>query len=458
MVGPDYAQPQIKMPQAYAAKAEEPQLSQDDQEALAHWWTLFKDPLMTQLVERALAGNLSLKEAMAKLKQVRWQRRVAELNLRPGGSVSGSAGESVTSDDHYKFTGKESFGASLDVSWETDLFGGYRRELESAVAEYQASQEDLRDVLVSLTAETATAYVQMRTYQQRLQMARESLQLQQETLDLTRIKFETGLAGELDLQQATYSLESTRAAIPDLESGLEEQKNRLAVLLGTWPGDLNRELIKAAPIPSGSLGVAVGMPANLLRRRPDIRAAERRLAARTADIGAAESELYPKLTLSGSVGLEALNLGDLFSPSSLVSALLSSISWPIFKLNTVRANIEVQNALQEQALISYESALRTAVEEVENSLTALAKEARKQQSLAKGLNSANEANTLALQGYENGISDFQSVLETQQSLISFRDQVAQSQGQSALNLIVAYKALGGGWSRESLEAPVTAKK
>ena len=410
-VGPDYMRPEVKMPQSYTAKSGEAELTEADQEALAHWWTQFNDPVLSKLVERALAGNLSLKEATAKLKQVRWERRVAELNLRPGGTISGNASESLSSDDDYKWQGRESFSTSLDVSWEADLFGGNRRQLESAEAEYQAAQEDLRDVLVSLTAETATAYVQLRTYQQRLQMARESLRLQEETLELARIKYQTGLAGGLNVQQAAYSLESTRSQIPDLESGLDEKKNRLAVLLGTWPGDLNQELLQYSSIPIGSLQTVVGVPANLLRRRPDIRAAERRLAARTADIGAAKSELYPKLTLSGSVGLESLNLGDLISPGSMVAALVSSISWPIFKLNTVRANIEVQNALQEQALVTYESALRTAVEEVENALTALAQEARKQEYLSKALQSAEDANTLALQGYQNGISDFQSVLE-----------------------------------------------
>lgn len=455
-VGPDYVQPDIKLPPAYTSQSEEAGLSETDRQALAQWWTLFNDPLLTKLIDRSLDGNLNLKEAKAKLRQVRWQRRVADLKLWPTGSVTGSAGRKFTSDDDFNWNHGDSFGVSLDVSWETDLFGGNRRQAESALAEYQAAREDLRDVLVSLTAESATAYVRFRTYQLRLQMAQDSLKLQEETLELTKVKYQSGLAGDLDVQQASYSLESTRSQIPGLRSGLEEQKNRLSVLLGGWPGDLNQELESAGTIPSGPLKVAVGVPANLLRRRPDVRAAERRLAARTADIGAAEGELYPKLTLSGSVGVEALKLGDLFSPGSLLAALLSSIKWAIFDLDTVRANIEIQNALQEQALISYESTLRTAVEEVENALTALVQEAHKQESLAKALKSAESATRLALQGYESGISDFQKVLDTQQALISFKDSLAQSRGQASLNLIVAYKALGGGWTHEGLEASDTA--
>jgi NodT family efflux transporter outer membrane factor (OMF) lipoprotein len=351
-------------------------------------------------------------------------------------------------DDSWKFTTTESYGAGLDVSWEANLFGKTTREIEAALADYQAALEDLRDVMVSLTAETATAYVRLRTFQKRLATARENLRLQTETLELTKIKYQTGLAGALDVEQAAYSLESTRAQIPDLEAGLEETKNRLAVLLGSWPGELDKELSAEGKIPEGALETAIGLPADLLRRRPDIRAAERRLASQTAQIGVAQSELYPKLKLSGSLGLSAVTLSGLFSPAAMAAALGAGFSWKIFNLEEVRANIEIQSALQEEALLEYEATLRTAMEEVENALTDLINEARKQEALTKGVQAAREAARLALQEYQSGLADFQNVLSTQQSLISFNDKLDQSRGQATLNLITIYKALGGGWSSQ----------
>ena len=311
------------------------------------------------------------------------------------------------------------------------------------------------DVLVSLTAETATAYVQLRTYQERLALVRENIRLQEEAADLARIKYQTGLAGSLDLDQATYSLESTKSQIPAMESGIREAKNRLAVLLGGWPGDLDKELSTVSPIPETDAKSAIGVPADLLRRRPDIRSAERRLAAATARVGAAKADLYPKLTLSGSLGWEAMALSGLISPANFAAMAAAGLSYTVFNAGSLRTAVKIKDVQQEQALITYESSLRTAVEEVENALTALATEAQKAENLEKAAKSAQSAAGLAYQNYQSGLSDFQSVLETQKSLTSFQDNLAQSHGQSALNLIVIYKALGGGWTEdEKIDEPM----
>jgi NodT family efflux transporter outer membrane factor (OMF) lipoprotein len=416
------------------------------------------DPLLTDLVEQAVAGNLNLKMATARVREVRARKRVAAANLLPDFTASGKGAVTYRRDDAGRWNSNDNYAAGLDAAWEIDLFGGTRREIEAASGEVQASLEELRNVLVSLTAEVASSYVLLRTYERRLEVARENLSLQMETLELTQIKYQTGLAGELNVQQAAYNLETTRALIPALEGGAEEMKNRLAVLLGLWRGQVSASLAAPGPIPTAPLETAVGMPADLLRRRPDIRAAERRLAAQTARIGAAESDLYPKLTLNGSLGWTSLSLGSLISAGNFAALIGGAVSWNVLNTEAVRGNIEIQNSLQQQALIEYETTLRTAVEEVANALTALVKESRKQAALEKGVEAARQAAELALQEYENGISDFQNVVATQQSLRSLEDRLADSRGQATQDLILLYKALGGGWSAEVGPEPPTASR
>ncbi len=442
-VGPDYERPAIPVPEAWSRPAGG--AARDDARGLAQWWRLLDDPLLSDLVTRAVAGNLSLKQASARVREVRARQRVADAGLLPDVGAFGSGSVTRSQDGGGDWDSRETYRTGLDASWEADLFGGTRREMEAAAADSEAAREDLRDVLVSLSAEVASAYVRLRTYEKRLEAARDNLRLQAETLELTRIQYETGLAGELNLQQAATSLESTRTQIPTLEAGMEEMKNRLAVLLGSWAGEVGEALAAPGDIPAGALEDVVGIPADLLRRRPDIRGAERRLAAQTARIGAAESDLYPKLTLDGSLGWESLTLGSLISPAHFAAALGGGLSWRILNTEAVRGNIEIQNALQEQALIAYEAALRNAVEEVENALTGFAAETLRQESLSRGVAAAREASALALQEYENGLSDFQRVLDTQQSLRGFEDRLAESRGQATQNLILLYRALGGGW-------------
>jgi NodT family efflux transporter outer membrane factor (OMF) lipoprotein len=275
-------------------------------------------------------------------------------------------------------------------------------------------------------------------------VAEANLEAQSETYQLTQWRNEAGLSDELAVQQARYSLENTRALIPTLRIGLEEAMNRIAVLLGEQPGNVHPELEKREPIPVTPLNIAVGVPADLLRRRPDVRQAERELAAQTARIGVATADFYPRLTLGGSIGLETLSLSTLSSGTSKVSGG-PGISWAVFKGGAIRQNIEVQSALQEQSLIAYEASILTALEEVENALVAYVEVQHRRQSLSEATRAAHKAVELAQHKYQAGLTDFNNVLDAQRSLLSFQEQLAQSEGNVASNLVRLYKVLGGGW-------------
>ena len=444
-VGPDYVVPDQALPDTWKSPVPGAAGSTDPK-ALAEWWKNLGDPQLTSLVERAVGNNLDLKKAWARVKEVKARRGIARADFAPTISANGSGSSNWSNDPLALDQTTTPYKAGLDASWEIDIFGGTRRSVEAAQADYEAAQESLHDVLVSLVAEVATNYVQLRTYQKRLSVAEENLKLQTETLQLTVWQNETGLTSNFDVERARYNLESTRSAIPRLQSSLAEAKNRLAVLLGGWPGTLENELSAPAPIPTGSWQIAVGLPAELLRRRPDVRQAERALAAQTARIGVAEAELYPKLTLNGSLGYSSLALDSLMSPANLATSLGASVLVKLFQGGALRENIKVQDALQEQALAAYETTVLTALEEVENSLMSLAKENERRESLDRAFRSAEQAVQMALQQYQSGSVDFTTVLETQQSLASFQDKLADSEGAMTLDLISLYKALGGGWS------------
>jgi NodT family efflux transporter outer membrane factor (OMF) lipoprotein len=336
-----------------------------------------------------------------------------------------------------------------------DVFGGVRRSVEAADADLSASREDLHGVLVSLVAETALNYVEARTFQTRLAVAQANIKTQEESYDLTRSRFEAGLSDELAVHQARYNLESSRSQLPTLRTGLEAAKNRLAVLLGMEPGALHPELAESRPIPVIPATLAVGVPAEALRQRPDVRQAERRLAARSARVGVATADLYPKFRLSGSIGLQSTRAEDLLEYGSRTWRIGPSVSWNLFDAGAVRRNIEVQSALQEQALIQYEASILGALEEVENALVAYAGEQLRRASLVSATEAAQSATRMAQDRYKAGLVDFSSVLDSQRSLLSFEDNLAQSDGVVTANLVRLYKALGGGWQSDSAQPEVT---
>ena len=446
-VVPDYRPPDTSVSAAWRTRLNMGlDAGETDPQSMEAWWSVFNDPAISSLIHRAVAGNFDLKKARARIREARAKRGVSKSGLFPTLETSGSAAWSRKSDNTGTDNTTELYSAGFDAAWELDLFGGVRRSVEAAEADLQAGKEDLRDVLVSLLAEVTLNYIEIRTYQIRLGLAEGNLESQKETHQLTLWRNQAGLSDDLAVQQALYNLESTRSQIPALRTGLEEAMNRLAVLLGEQPGKVHTELEKREPIPVTPLKVAVGVPADVLRHRPDIRRAERQLAAQTARIGVATADLYPKFKLSGSIGLEVLSLTNLFSAGSQIYSFGPSITWPIFKAGAIRQNIEVQSALQEQYLIAYEAAVLSALEEVENALVAYAEEQQRRQSLIEATQAAQKAVELAQYKYQTGLTDFSQLLDAQRSLLNFQDQLAQSEGTVSSNLVRLYKALGGGWT------------
>jgi NodT family efflux transporter outer membrane factor (OMF) lipoprotein len=446
-VGPNYSSPEMKTPSAWQKEVSGITADkQSEQDILAKWWTTFNDPVLSSLMERAVAGNLNLKQALNNVNQARIQRGITDTNRFPTVNGTGSFGRSYSKDFKGDFTGTNSFRAGLDASWELDIFGGVKRSIEAADANLQATQESYRDALVSLLAEVALNYIDVRSYQSRLQVAESNLKSQEETYNITKWRHQAGLITELDEENAAKLLEQTRSQIPSLKSGLEQAKNRIAPLLGSEPGAVSSELEEYKPVPVTPKTVAVGIPADLLRRRPDLRKAERSLAAQTARIGVAEADRYPKISLSGNIGLSALTLGKFFSTDGLSTGANSGISWPVYQAGKITKNIELQWAIQEQQLIVYRAALLTALQDVENALIAYSYEQTRRESLSKEVQFAKQAADISTAQYSSGLIDFQSVLEAQTTLSSAQDQLAQSDAQVVSDLVSLYKALGGGWS------------
>ena len=404
-------------------------------------------------MHRAIAGNLDLQQAKYRLAEARAQRDLSAARLSPGVDFSGSVirGRSGGTDS-------TRYSLGFDAAWELDLFGGVRRTVEAAEAQFAASREDLHDVLVTLTAEVALNYIDLRTFQNRLQIAYKNLAAQEETYALTEARYLAGLTSELALQQARYLVSGTRAQIPNLQTGLTRTENLLAVLLGRPPGSLDERLFTLAPLPDLPPSVAVGIPADILRRRPDIRRAERSLAAQTALVGAAVADLYPSFTLGGSIGLDALSAGKLFTSASRSSSFGPRVSLPIFDGGAIRSNIRIQSSRQEAALAEYQGTVLAALQEVEDGLTAYAREQERNLALRESMEAARLASTLAEIQFQAGLVNFTEVLIARGSLLSFDDQLAQSTGTMTINLIRLYKALGGGWASTLPEQATTTEE
>jgi len=461
-VGPDYVRPDVPVPTQWNGESSGLPAGQLDTKRISEWWSTLNNPELTSLVNRAIQKNTDLRKARARVREARAHRGVSRAALFPSVDASGSlqhtrssaqtgiaVGSNLLSADSNAQGGgpaeSDIYSTGFDASWELDLFGGKRRAVEASQAELEASEEDLNDVLVSLIGEVASNYVDLRSFQTRLSIAEANRDAQQETYQIVLWRSEAGLTTDLDVEQAKYNLEQTKAQIPTLQTGIEKTKNRLAVLLGLNPGSLEKELAERKSIPVASQEIAYGIPADVLRNRPDVRRAERQLAAETARVGVQTAELYPKLTLSGSIGLEALSLSNLLSASSTVYSYGPSFKWNIFNARSVRQNIEVQSAVQEQALITYEASVLSALEEVNNALTAYAKEQSRRQSLLEASQAAERAAGLAQNQYSSGLIDFQTVLDSQRSQLNFQELLVVSEAAMTSDLISLYKALGGGW-------------
>ncbi|MDP3284669.1 MAG: efflux transporter outer membrane subunit [Desulfobacterales bacterium] len=446
-VGPDYVLPETRLPGKWhnELKGEGTGEAQDPQR-LAGWWRTLNDPILSAIIDRAVVNNQDIRKVRAKIREHRARRNISYAGLFPTLDASGSFTRKKGSEDTGGGKETDFYSSGFDAGWELDLFGGTRRLVEASTADLQASREDLRDVLVSLLAEVALNYVEVRSFQARIEVAEKNLDIQNESYQLAQFRYQAGLANEIAVYQAKYNLENTRSNIPTLKAALEEVMNRLAVLMGDNPGAIHAELEEQKPVPVSRPDLAVGIPADILRQRPDIRRAERQLAAQTARIGVATADMYPKINLTGSIGFESLTLDNLITSGSRTYSFGPRITWPIFKAGSIRSNIEVQSALQEQYLIQYETALLNALEEVENALVAYMEEQNRRQSLSDAKRAASQAVALAQDLYKAGLTDFTSVLEAQRSLLSFEDQLIQSEGNIISSLIRLYKALGGGWT------------
>lgn len=457
-VGPDYKQPDLFPEGAWHAPMQQGLArTPADPKALAQWWTVLNDPVLTALISRAVQNNLDVKLALERIRQYRLLKGIEQSDRLPTVNASGGASWTGTSNENNTGIVTKSYNAGLDASWEIDLFGRIQRSIEAADATLSARQEALRDALVSLTADLAASYIDVRTAQIRLNVVRQSIDSQTESFQLTRWQHQAGLTDELDLHQARYSLESAKSQIPALESTLAEAMNRVAVLSGLSPGTLNETLIAPCPLPALPATIAVGLPADTLRLRPDVREAEYELIAQTAQVGVATADLYPKLSLSGSIGVDALNPAELldntFDPSHWARSLAASLSHTLFDAGATRKNIEVQSSLQEQALIQYKTTILSALEEVENALVAYAKEQVRLEHLTIAAQEAQTAEDLAKKKYESGLVDFTTVLTSQQTVLSYESDLATSRGTSVSNLITLYKVLGGGWTSVAPDVP-----
>jgi NodT family efflux transporter outer membrane factor (OMF) lipoprotein len=421
-----------------------------DVEALAQWWETFGDPVLTSLVRRAIKGNLDVRTSLSRLREARASVSSARASLNPVVDASGTMVATGRRDEVLGSVTTRSYSVGFDASWELDVFGGIRSTIDAAAATAEARAADLQDVLISLTAEVAIDYVDVRTLQRRLEIALANANVQEQTLELAQFRAQAGLATDLDVQQALSNLESTRAQISSLDAQTAQAIHRVAVLIGQAPAALDAELSLPGTIPMAPLTLAVGVPAETLRRRPDVRSAERQLAAQFANVNAARADLYPSFRLAGSIGLESLPFGRLFTPDSAVWRASPSAAWRLFDRRQLRQNLVIQSERQQQAAITYESRVLGALQEVEDSLTALAEEQTRREHLMAAANAAQQAADLSLQLYTAGLRDFRDVLDSQRSLLALQDQLASSGATLSTNLVRLYKSLGGGWSAASM--------
>lgn len=418
-----------------------------DPTALAQWWKQFNDPVLDRLTASALQSSPDVRTAVARIEESRARYGVQRAALLPSLSASASGQGSQTNNRTTDVTTRaEKYSASLDASWEIDLFGQNRKTLDATAADLAQTEENLRSAQASLAAEVATAYVTLRSAEAQLVIVRRNLASREETLQLTRWREQAGTVTALDTQQAVSTLEQTRASLPTLQQTVTQTRNQLALLSGQPPGALDALLGESAAVPAVAATLATGIPADTLRQRPDVRAAARAVEAAAARTSAAERARFPSLNLTGSLGVDALEAGKLFSPESTVASVLGGLTAPIFASGKIQQTIRVQGALQKQALISYESAVLTALSEVENALVAVQRNTERLAILDTAVTAAREAEHLAELQYQAGQADLLTVLEAQRTLLSVEQQQVTANADRATAHIQLYKALGGGWT------------
>ena len=446
-VGPDYKLPSSETPQAFA-RADSPEFSAHGVEV--NWWTLFKDKQLNSLVEQTIQHNFSLQAARSNILEARALYLQAALNLAP--IVSSHANytdqkRSVGALNNLSYAPRtlKLYNVGFDAQWELDLFGRVRRSVEASNDEVEIQEATLRDLSVSLIAEVARNYFELRGLQNQLAVAIKNAENQTKTVEITQIRLEGGRGTELDTSRAMAQLDSTRAIIPPLEAGIYRAIHRLSVLTGQLPDALTKSLSQTAPLPKIPETIQIGNPAELLRRRPDIRIAERSLAAATASIGVATADLFPRVTFVGTIALEASMLSAVGAKGSDSYSLGPRISWAALDLGHVYARIKAANANAESSLAQYQQTVLNALEETENALENYNRERARQALLASAAQASIKAEELAHLRFNEGVSDFLTVLDTELRLLQDQDKLAQSETATATALAAVYKALGGGW-------------
>jgi len=436
-VGPNYKAPtsaSLALPGSYASET-----APSDPAALQQWWTRFGDEQLDALISRAIAGNLDLAVARSRLRQAREAVTQARADRLPSVGASGQVNQSVDSDGN----NGRSYSVGADASWEADLFGGIGRSIEASSAAAEGSAYDLASVRVSIVAEVANNYLQARLAQQRLELARQNLAFADENLQIARWRLQAGLVSSLDVEQARTARAQIAATLPSFEQSFSAAAYRLGVLTGQPPAALTTELNQMRPLPQAPAAVAAGLPADTLRQRPDVRSAERTLAAETARIGVAQAQLYPRLSIGGSIGTSALSLGGL--ANLLTGNLFSSLSQTIFDGGRLRSQVRSQQAAAEGAFATYRQTVLTALEDVENALVAVRTAEQRQAQFTEALDAARNQAILARSNYRAGLSDFQQLLNAEQALVSSSEGLLTAQGDRTLAIVQLYRALGGGW-------------
>jgi len=445
-VGPQYATPAAPVADHWIDSADARVKSEPAQDCA--WWTVFNDAALTSLIESAYRQNLDLRAAGARILQSRAQRNIAIGNLFPQSQTAllDYAHAQLSKNLGLPLPGgtMNVWADGMNLSWEIDFWGRYRRSIEGAEADLDASVESYGNTLVMLLSEVATSYVQLRTYEQRIQFAQQNVTIQKNSLQLAEDRFRNGRGTELDVRQARSSLAQTESLIPPLITGRRQASNQLCTLLGT-PVDNLADRLQSASIPTAPPEIAVGIPADLLRRRPDVRRAERQVAAQSARVGVAETDLYPRLSLNGFVGFVANDFKDLFESKSFTGLFFPTLQWNVLSYGRVRNNIKSQDAQLEAAGYQYQQTVFNAGREVEDALVGFLQAQQQATYLEESVRDAQRSVELVKMQFQGGLIDFNRVYTTQASLVTAQDQLATARGNIALDLIQVYKAIGGGW-------------
>jgi len=455
VVGPNYNKPAVSTPPKWSEPLAEGATS--GPAVQAQWWKTFKDPELDSLIARAVAANLDLKVAEARVREARAQYGAVKADRGPTLDLAASADRTLESRNQPLIGAlplppgvpfaNNVYQAGFDASWEIDVFGGTHREVEAAGAQLSAMDYSRQSAYISLLGEVARNYIELRSTQRRLAITEENILAQEQALAIVEGRLAHGLAAELDRDQASSVLSSTRAAVPSLESSIRLSVHRLGLLLALPPGALSAELHNDAPIPVAPPEIPVGLPSDLILRRPDIQQAERELAAATAMIGMAKSDWFPKFYLTGADGYQSTGSAEWFTSNSSFWSLGPTVQWRIFDAGRIRANIRFRDARAEQALSRYEQTVLASFEEVENALSSYANEKVRQRSLEAAATADRNALAQSRNLYANGLSPFLNVLDAERSLYQAEDTLVQSDRAIAQDLVALYKALGGGWSQ-----------